>query len=440
MIDRNTLLAVKEIMEESFDKKDLHDLCFRLNINKDELPDTKTLLINELLEELNKRNQIPKMLEKVRDLRSEQNWPQLPEERIGKLKDAIGRQDSEEIDKIFVDIIDYLKRLNKREITERDEALLDTLEMFVKEEISGHKLVSIWESERAKELETTDQGPDYNSLVDQLRHGEIVIFLGETLPADVVEKIAEEASIKGTFSEICEYLECDGRQTLLRKASSLQRKNLKEERKLEEEDSAYKALYDLLCEVRKPLAVISATYDSGLEDVFHAQNKPFNVLSHSQSSKDEAEGSILLQKEVGGALKSYTTEQLSEIAPLENGFTLIYKIRGCFSFIKNTPSLDTLTLSERDYFRLARYIDKLIPDYLANQLRRRTLCFFGHYPDSWENRLLIQAVQDKNPGRSFAVQPDPDPFAQAYWKNRRIELYRLDPKDFVQNLVSSLKI
>jgi ferritin len=431
MTDRNTILALKEIMEESFNKQDLHDLCFRLDIDKDQLPGTKTPLINELLEELNRHDRIPELLNEVRALRPEQSWPQLPEERIGKLKEAIGRQDSKEIGEIFFDIIKYLKQLNKQRITERDEARLDYLEMFVKRQISGAKLVRIWE-EHAKQPEPVDQGPDYNSLADQLKHGEIVIFIGERLPTDPIENLTGEASIKGTFTEICEYLECTGRDTLLRKVSNIQRK------KLEENDSTYKALYDLLCEVKKPLAVISATYDSKLEDVFRAQNKPFNVLSHAQSSKKEAEGNILVQNGAGGAPKSYTAEQLSEIAPLENGISLIYKIRGCFHYIEIKPSLDTLTLSERDYFRLARYIDKLIPDYLANKLHNRSLWFFGHYPDSWESRLLIHAVQDKNPGRSFAIQPDPDPFAQTYWKGRKIELYRLVPKKFIQNLAHYL--
>ncbi len=196
----------------------------------------------------------------------------------------------------------------------------------------------------------------------------------------------------------------------------------------------------MLAKARQPLLLISATYDSELEDAFRTENKPFKVLSHTQGAGTNAAGTLLMQDGAGGPPKPYTAEQLSDLAPLKNGLSLIYKIRGCFQFIDATPSSDTLTLSERDYFRFAKEFDKLMPDYLTAQLQSCGLWFFGHYPDTWEERLLIQAVQGKRTGSTLAIHPRPDPFAETYWKTGNIDLCKLEPKEFIENLVENLHV
>ncbi len=438
MTDRHTIHALSQVLRDGFDLEELHDLCSRLDIDKDELPSsTKTPLVNALLDRLDKRNRIQDLLETGRTVRGELDWPRLPKERLGALKRAIGRQDSEEVDEIFPELINYIKRLEKQGIAESDEALLSTLEMFGEGDMPGIKLVRIWNKERAKQQESAAQDLDYTDLADRLKHGEIVLFLGARHSHRMIDGLARAARYKdfqGSFSEICEYMEGDSRQTLLRKVSDIQAKELPED------DAASKVLYELLREVNRPLLLISATYDSELEDAYRAHDKPFKVLSHTQTvgAGTGATGNLLIQDEPGGTPKSCTAEQLSDLAPLENGFSLIYKIRGCFRFTEAAPSSDTLTLSERDYFRFAKEFDKLMPDYLAAQLKGRGLWFLGQYPDTWEERLLIQAIQDKAPGSTLAIQPEPNPFADAYWKARNIELCRLEPKDFIDRLGEKL--
>lgn len=434
MTDRNTIHALKQVLTEGFDLEELHDICFRLDIDKDELPSTtKTSFINALLDLIDRHNQIPDLIETGRTLRDQLDWPQLPSERLRTLKQAIGQQDSEAVDEIFPELIAYIKRLEKQGITEIDETLLEMLEMFGKGDIPGTKLVRIWHQEQAKKNESTTQDINYADLADRLQHGEIVLFLGGQRSHALVDGLARVANydgFQGSFSEICEYMEGDSRQTMLRKVNDIQAKHLPED------DSARKSMCELLSKVSQPLLLVSATYDSDLEDTFRVHNKPFKVLSHPHGTGSG--GNILMQDGAGGAPQCYTTEQLSELAPQEKGFSLIYKIRGCFRFIEATPSSDTLTLSERDYFRFAKDIDKLIPDYLARQLQGRSLWFFGHHPDTWEERLLIQAVLEKNPSSTLAIHPEPNPFAEAYWKARKIDLYRLEPKDFIDKLGEEL--
>ncbi|MGD8588676.1 MAG: SIR2 family protein [Chromatiales bacterium] len=440
MTDRRTIQALTQVLKDGFNLEELQELCDRLEVDAEDLPPTKAPLLNALLKYLDRHNRIPDLLELGRTHRSELDWPQLPGERLTALKQAIGRQDSEEVDEIFPELITYIKQLEKQGISDSDEKLLNTLELFGEGDMPGAKLVRIWNKERAKQQASVDQELDYGDLADRLQHGEIVLFLGARYSHTLVENLAQAAryeEFQGTLSEICEYMEGDGRQTLLRKVSEIQN------RELAAEDGVHQALYQLLSEINQPLLLISATYDSALQESFRARHKPFKVISHTQAAGSSATatqtaGNLLIQEGAADTPRLYTAEQLSDLAPLENGFSVIYKIRGCFRFIEATPSTDTLTLSERDYFRFAKEFDKLMPDYLAAQLKGRSLWFIGHYPDTWEERLLIQVVHEKAPVSTLAIHPGAKPFAEAYWKARSIDLCRLEPEAFIEKLKENL--
>jgi hypothetical protein len=436
MTDRITLGNLKKILSDGFNMDELHDLCFRLDENKDEFPATLTPFVNGFLDHLERRNKIPQLLEQGRELRQELAWPQLPGARLGALKRAIGQQNSVEVDEIYSDLNKYLKRLENQGISDADESLLTHLENFGEGHLSGAQLVRLWRKEQSKQQEVAGTELDYGDLADRLQHGEIVLFLGARYPHTVVAELAKKANFaefQSSISEICEFMESGGRLTLLRKASD----NIPNHESAQD-DGAQQALYELLADqVNQPQLLISATYGDALEKAFHARSKRFKVLSHSQDS-GAAAGNLLIKDGTDGAPQLYTAEQLSELDPLKDGFSLIYKIRGCFSFIKSTPASDTLTLSERDYFRFAREFDRLMPAYLVRQLKGRSLWYFGHYPDSWEERLLIQVIQDKQPGRSLAIQQSPGSFAENYWKSRKIDLCKLKPKDFINKLAEKM--
>jgi hypothetical protein len=436
MTDRITLGNLKKVLSDGFNMDELHDLCFRLDENKDEFPATLTPFVNGFLDHLERRNKIPQLLEQGRELRQELAWPQLPGARLGALKRAIGPR-YEAIEEIFTDLISYLKGLEKQGISDADESLLNTLEMFGEGHLPGAQLVDRWHKEQSKQQEMAGTELDYGDLADRLQHGEIVLFLGARYPHNVVAELAKKANFaefQGSISEICEFMESGGRLTLVRKA----RENIPNHESAQD-DGAQQALYELLADqVNQPQLLISATYGDALEKAFHARSKPFKVLSHSQDGGATAAGNILIKDGTDGAPQLYTAEQLSDLDPLKKGFSLIYKIRGCFSFDKSNPASDTLTLSERDYFRFAREFDRLMPAYLVRQLKGRSLWYFGHYPDSWEERLLIQVIQDKQPGRSLAIQPGPGSFAENYWKSRKIDLCKLKPRDFINKLAEKM--
>ena len=69
MTDRNIIQSLSQILGEGFNLDELHNLCFQLDIDEEELPSTKTPFINALLEHLYRHKLIPQLLKKGRGLR-----------------------------------------------------------------------------------------------------------------------------------------------------------------------------------------------------------------------------------------------------------------------------------------------------------------------------------------------------------------------------------
>ncbi len=419
-------------LTDNFDLNELEDLCFRLGVDKDNLPTNKDAFIRELIRYFQRRQKLNKLVAELHTLRPQVEWPEIPEspaDRLQYVRMEIGSK-YVEIEDIFPQISNFLKKLVKHGITQSDEDSLKNLEKFVNGNISSNDLFEFWSN-----LQSTKQVNistfNYSDLAERLNHGDIALFLGNQLSENLGAKLAEADHInanRGSFSEICEHLEHAGRKTLLRKISTLQDNGT-----IQHENNRIIS-YKLFSQIQAPLLLISATYDTILEDNFRQNKKPFKLITHCTQS-DEI-GVLLVQDSGRGEATKTTAEELSKLALMENEFSVIYKIRGCFNNFNTQGFKDTLTLSERDYFNFARYIDNLIPDYLSTKLKALSLWYLGHYPNSWEERLLIHVLQNKRSinGETLAVQYLPDQFAKNYWKAKHIDLYELELTEFIEKL------
>ena len=94
-------------------------------------------------------------------------------------------------------------------------------------------------------------------------------------------------------------------------------------------------------------------------------------------------------------------------------------------------------MTEENYFTFARYMDKLIPNYVVKQFARRGLLFLGYTPKQWEDRLIANALLYKRRHHdepAYAVRKNADPFEETYWERHGVRRYTLELKDFVQKL------
>ncbi|MCW5213577.1 SIR2 family protein, partial [Desulfobulbus sp. TB] len=189
------------------------------------------------------------------------------------------------------------------------------------------------------------------------------------------------------------------------------------------------SLYRLLAGSENPFLVISAAYDNLLEQSLLGERHKFVVI-YPDMHKEQYQLRYSDQEQT----ITCTREDISHRKPLENGYTVIYRLRGGFI----DQDQENLLLSERDYFSFSR-VKKKFPEYIAIKLQNYALWFLGHHPESWEERLLVKSLQElrqEKAAPSLAVQESVSDFARAFWEDSDVkEVHDIALKDFVQELI-----
>ena len=62
---------------------------------------------------------------------------------------------------------------------------------------------------------------------------------------------------------------------------------------------------------------------------------------------------------------------------------------------KQSRLLDSVLISEDDYFAFAKRIESVIPAYLAKRFSQKSLLFLGHNLNEWQDRLILNAILEK---------------------------------------------
>ncbi|OQW91131.1 MAG: hypothetical protein BWK79_17715 [Beggiatoa sp. IS2] len=324
---------------------------------------------------------------------------------------------------IYTKVSKYLKTLETQAIDDEAEETLEIIEEFLTDQRTIEDFSEFWQQfgEEARKM-------NYPEWRQKLQRGEIVLFLGSDIPDELVPALRKVLNYDDSesFPEICEYAELrDSRLGLARTIKT-------QVEKLSLVDS-FKELYQLLATVPASLIVISVDCNTQLQDIFKEQRKKFVLFS--PALEDAHLGKFILEYSDKTGTELVTSEQISDLKLLENGYSLIYKMRGCLSLNDYVPTKDCLILSEQDYFKFSRYLDKLVPDYLACHLHKRSLWFLGHHPYNWQNRLLTQAILDKRQGSlSYCVDNKINSLTQIYWEARGVKNYPLDVAEFMKNL------
>jgi hypothetical protein len=373
-------------------------------------------------------------------------------QEIQRLNDKIARNDriitlqkqlfqrKLEIKSIYLAVASHLNRLEKENIDETAEIILATIAEFLAGETTAPEFIDFWRGGIDIQPTPTVEMPNYQALAGRLQRGEIVVFLGADAPAafnqvipttaELVPQLANCANypeFQGSLPELCEYLDMNnqyGRNFLRLKLQEL----------VDTPITTPILLHQLLASIPTPLLIISSCINELLEQACRQQGKNFVLLSHAV----EAIGTLRLEYSHQDKVECCSTEDLSGLQLLEQGYSLIYKILGCFSLSKplNINQRDSLMLSEQDYFTFARYTDKLIPNYVVRQLTGRGCWLLGHYLHSWENRLLVEAILTKRryEEQALTVHKAADNFAKVFWENARVKNYPIDLQEFIENL------
>lgn len=327
--------------------------------------------------------------------------------------------------------------------------LVEQLEDLMAGRLDPEGFLLWWEMEQSGGREQADV--DIGRLAQRVQQGEIVLFLGsgiaalhtdgDSLESAQAKRLARQLGCEpfsGTLSSIAEYY----RQRL--GANSL----LADLHSGLPQDGRDVLLYQALAKVQTPLVLISSTYDQALENTFRAAGKPFvelaSIIQPNPGDGYDIGHVVVSYSDNSQPVRAYHQETLSGVNFLDQGYSVIYKIRGACEPAGGGDAdevqmmrQNTLTLAESSYFSFARHADKVVPAYIARQLHRRGLLFIGYRPRDWEDRLLVRALLDK---RSHAQEPcyvigaSPEPLEQAFWKDCQVEQHQVDVSELDQYL------
>ena len=331
----------------------------------------------------------------------------------------------------------------KKDVESSSEAddLVEQLESAAEQSDRQKVLDSTCESleQKQKDVATTQKQktptvrPDYVRLSKQLKRGEVILCLGQEISHLLGGRIPSTAEIKqylsqeefsGPLSELCE--------NKLSAPDSDRNDLIYEVRDLLDRESPSVPLYELLAGIAKPFTVISVGYDDLLQQSLRTAGKKF-VEIYPVVKKEHC---LLVYPD--GTKKPCSAEKVSELDLLDQGYIIIYRLRG-----GTVRRRGQLLLSEQDYLSFNKVMDKLFPDYIGDELDdpSMSLWFLGLYPESWEERMMIRFLRgfQSRDASALAVQEYISQVDQDYWQSKGIKTFDLALADFVHNLAACVQ-
>lgn len=276
----------------------------------------------------------------------------------------------------------------------------------------------------------------YAQIADKIRKGRTVLFLGSAIPNLYAEAAADEQVLAGKLAEEIRYQNFSGSLSSIAEyyllAPGYGRPSLLENLQKFLPQELPLQLYASLARTPAHLILISAAYDTLLENTFRAVGKPFVEIASIIIPRDDYKlGYVVMKYSDRDGEHLLAQEELSTLGLLKD-YSIIYKIRGScdeHSTNGNQAWRDALTLTESNYFAFAEHASKIIPDYLIRELRDREFLFIGFSPARWEDRLLAHALLLKRPTYSelcYTIGKASDPLQAAFWDNRNVRQSDMD--------------
>lgn len=347
-----------------------------------------------------------------------------------------------EIAPVFKSVAEFLQR----SAPESDTAEQLLIEQFVRQELDAQDFIDLWRKIRPEGGDP--RSLDFSSLYRRLFRGEIAFFLGADLPHQfdtaqpTAQQLAGELAAEIQLQEpsnnpwplsvVAEYFQMTPEHGMGALVQGLHARL--------RSPKATNPLYSLLSRIDAPLLIIVAGHDSQLEESFKRSGKRYVVVNSVISSIGGFyPGQILMRFSDRDQLEvPRLGEQLSELSLLEEGYSVLFKLRGSCPppGRANARDMCSLVLSERSHFDFARSLDKVLPTYLSAKLATLGFWFLGFTPEQWEDRLLAGAILDSRRSTEPAnvVRLSTSQFENAYWASRGVRRHAFELAEFVKQL------
>lgn len=211
--------------------------------------------------------------------------------------------------------------------------------------------------------------------------------------------------------------------------------------------AAVPRILDLVAGLDRVKTIVSATYDSAIEDKLKSIGRPFALVSHvlrlhgEKSDSPEApgkqdqpeEGEVVILRP--GKPPEFNWADGFSIDPDE---CIVYKPQGSADLIAIQDSelkVDTGVITERDYATFLRHLgsrQRGVPASVIARLRNSPLVFLGYTMDVWQYRLITLLFQSarRQDRRTLAVRIPDNEMEKAAWGGLDALLIEMDPNQF----------
>jgi len=327
-----------------------------------------------------------------------------------------------EIKAVYREVARSLQSITRGQIDDDTKIILKDVKDFLEDAITAQDFIELCSGTNSE-----PDIPNYETLAKRLFDGKFVIFLGTELPDAAFPNVNEIVSqfanyvkyndFKGSLPEIFEYIEYHSdfqRETLCDKLKEI---SLKPPTPIR--------LYQFLATINQPMLLISAAYDTLLEQTFRDHNQPVIILCHSKNI-----GTFFLKYSDKTKIQECSGDKLSNL--LDEKYTVIFKILGCFN---GSTKEESFIASESNFFNFIEYQNTYIPAYIKKNLQKFGFLLLGHYPKSWEKRFIINELLKHTKQKPIIVLQEMDKFTSMYLKEKHnVKNYRIDLNEFIANL------
>jgi SIR2-like domain len=305
--------------------------------------------------------------------------------------------------------------------------------------------------------------PPYGEIVDLLKQGEVVPFLGAGVnfgarPPNVSWN-ERTAPFLPSGSELSRFLagkvgfpsNDEHDLTDLAKVASyfveaIARSNLRSRlREVFDRDFAPCDIHTYLAEISVPLLIVTTNYDDLTERAFSKAGRFYDLVIHLTDRKD-LEGSILWWKHGASEPVALPPNQLYIDL---NTTTVIYKMHGTVDRLLR--KWDSYVITEEDYVEfLSRMTGQAaVPALFMRHFRSRHFLFLGYGLRDWNLRVVLKnlkavapaavdalAMGEEEDGElcSWAIQFRPSDLEVELWNAKKVKIYDVDINEFVRCL------
>jgi len=178
--------------------------------------------------------------------------------------------------------------------------------------------------------------------------------------------------------------------------------------------------------------IVTTNYDDLMERAFQDAGEPFDLVSYVAVGNERGK---FLHWPPDGEVR--LIEKPNEYRGLSlDQRPVILKIHGAVD--RATGERDSFVITEDHYidYLTRTDISNLVPVTLAAKLRRSHFLFLGYSLRDWNLRVILHRIwgEQKLTWKSWAIQLNPQPIDQEFWRKRDVDILDVCLEDYVAAL------